>query len=94
MEKEFITHLNVEWLWDYKEFDRIKKPFLGALFLPGTNMKELEESIPRGFEHRPDDPVTLTIYKGKALLTEGNHRVGICKKMRIQSIPVKVRMAS
>lgn len=84
-----IINLNISFLDKFKEFDREVEPWNGYFLIPGTDINELEKDIKlNGIKF----PLELTILGlRKALLTEGNHRLAVAKRLNITRVPVKLK---
>lgn len=75
----------------FLEFDRYKDPVPDYFGNP-HNIGELEDSIiQNGIVHDPSNPIEL-VKKGKdKLITDGNHRVSVAKKLGIKEVPMIVK---
>jgi len=70
---ETITQfLKVADVLDYREFDRLTEP---APFAPFVNTYSLESVIGWVQENGLKEPLKLSIFESKALVTDGNHRL-------------------
>ena len=81
-------------LWNYKEFDRnteghnIESACMGFRITSLNNLSS--EIIKNGIKN----PLTLTIFRdiNKVLLTDGNHRLAVAIRVRLQACPVNIEI--
>ena len=72
----------IEELLPYREFDREEYSHKGEDYLD-----ELTEKIKK---NGITEPVQLEVYSGKGLISEGNHRLAVAKRLGIKYIPTYV----
>ena len=78
-----IYEVPVEFMWQYREFDRCGSDNLyGDEYIERLTKDIKENGIKR--------PITLQIDGGYGLIVEGNHRLCIAIKLGFATIPVKV----
>lgn len=78
-----IFDVPVGFMWQYREFDRC-----GEDNLYGNDyIEKLTTDIK---QNGIDIPIILQVDSGKALITEGNHRLCIAIKLGFETIPVQV----
>lgn len=81
------TNINIEELLPYREFDREANP---APRIPFCQMYNVDEV--RGFieEGGTIEPLELSVFEDKALLTDGNHRIAALKQLGVTIVEVLV----
>lgn len=75
----------------YREYDReadSKENFV--TFLPCTVTRDLDKLTESIKQSGIKTPGTLTIYKNKALLTEGNHRLAAAIRLNMEYYPLDI----
>lgn len=77
-----IYDIPVEFMWQYREFDRCNDKLYSDKYI-----QELTKDIEKNGINLP---ITLQIYDGNALISEGNHRLCIALKLGFKTIPVQV----
>lgn len=80
-----IYDVPVEFIWEYREFDRCDD---GQDNIKGNDyISRLADEIKtNGIK----EPIILQIDGGKALVDEGNHRLCIARKLGLETVPVKI----
>jgi len=72
----------------YREFDRKANPRPSVLGLVKSSYSELTEEIKiNGIT----EPLELWVYRDRALLVEGNHRLAIAIDLGIEDLPVTIK---
>lgn len=78
-----IFDVPVDFLWQYREFDRCGKDNIyGDEYIEQFTNYIKENGITK--------PIILTVDTGKGLITDGNHRLCIAKKLGFKTVPVEV----
>lgn len=78
-----IFDVPVDFLWQYREFDRCGKDNIyGDKYIKQFTNYIKENGITK--------PIILTVDTGKGLITDGNHRLCIAKKLGFKTVPVEV----
>lgn len=77
-----IVLMPIDLIWDHKEFDREKNPLRKPEYLDSLE----KDIIEKGFT----EPLHMTIDGVYALLTEGNHRLAVGKRLGLEYLPVAI----
>lgn len=86
--KTLNTQMLTSELLSYREFDRVEKPAPCIPFVQNYTVAEVAEWLKTA---EVVEPLELSIFEDKALLTEGNHRIAAANILNIKSMMVKVR---
>lgn len=81
-----LALLPVDTLWEYREF---KRDEIAAPCLPFIQNRTMEEIMNYVGKHGME-PVELSIIKDHALLTDGNHRIVVARRLGHELIPVNI----
>jgi hypothetical protein len=73
-------------LWEYREFKRDEVPAPAIPVIETHTVDEITEYV----EYNGMEPLELSIINGRALLTDGNHRIVAARRLGIQQVAVNV----
>jgi hypothetical protein len=87
MRKSVLLKMPVAVLWEFREFDRDEVPAPQMSFIKNYNVDSITEYI--NTQGRVE-PLELSVIGGRALLTDGNHRIVAAKRLGYRVVPVNV----
>ncbi len=80
------TILPVAVLWEYREFKRDEVPAPMIPMIHGYTTDEITQYVNK----HGLDPVELSVFKDRALLTDGNHRIVAARNLGYKNVPVVI----
>jgi hypothetical protein len=82
-----VVELPIDVLWLFREF---KRDEVAAPNVPYAQNHTLEEMAAHIESSKKIDPLELSIIGTKALLTDGNHRLVVAKRLGYTMVPVNI----
>lgn len=86
METIKLTEISIDHLWNYSQYRESKVSASGVPMAP-VNSYEIDEIAEHICSHGME-PLQLSIAGGKALLTDGNHRLVAARQLGYTHVPV------
>ena len=86
MKTEYVT-IATSQLMAFREFDRMANPAPCIPFVQQYTLEQVKEWVSvNGIQ----EPLELSVFEHKVLLTDGNHRLAAASLLNIKEVPVKL----
>ena len=82
--------MKIDFLWKFREHDREdpNQQINAMIYSSENTINEIEADLKAGGKIKEN--VELAVYKGKALLIQGNHRIVAAKRAGLDDIPTTI----